>query len=327
MYKNIILAILIAFIAGCGSKPEPKQLPDWYTNIPKDKLLYFAVGSSDTVNKAKKVAISNMRKSLISELNETFKSSTHTLQPIDKITLEKISQQNSDIAKKLSLKHVKLVRSEIFDDSKLVQISIYKEEIFQILKIISEAKMSRVKQEKSMITASNDLDRFIALFPLMQEYPNLASLTGYKEFLKYQYDADNEFRFLQSMKSEYDELKSSINIFILTDANSRFFAPIIREALSEKELSLERISNVKNSFKLLITSELDESQEYTFKKSKSLIKFRLMSQNKEKISFRQHTFIGKSRKDFQDAKQQSAIDMKNKVDKLGIFDFIGVNKK
>ena len=59
MYKNILLALLVAFIAGC-SKPKPQTVPSWYTNVPQDYKLLYAVGSSSDIDKAKKIAIMSL---------------------------------------------------------------------------------------------------------------------------------------------------------------------------------------------------------------------------------------------------------------------------
>jgi len=89
MYKNILLAILVAFIAGC-SQPKPEKIPSWYTNVPKDYKLFYAVGASDTQDKAKKIAIASMRENLTKEVNKLFLDKNNKLQPINKDDLEKI---------------------------------------------------------------------------------------------------------------------------------------------------------------------------------------------------------------------------------------------
>jgi len=78
MYKNILLVLIIAFIAGC-SKPKPETIPSWYTNIPTDYKLLYAVGVSDNVNKAKKLALVSLRDTLNKNIDKEFKKKNYVL--------------------------------------------------------------------------------------------------------------------------------------------------------------------------------------------------------------------------------------------------------
>lgn len=325
MYKNILLAIIIAIISGC-SAPKPQLAPSWYGDMPDDNKLFYARGASATIQQAKKVAIASMRDNLNNQINELFKNQDYKLQNLDKNTLKEIFDYNEYISKKLSFNNIKIVKSKQFKDNQLVLISIPKLEIFKKLKIISEVELSRVKQEYQLRQNPIAIKRFIILDALMKSYAKIASLALYKDFLISTYIADDEFRFLNEMKSEYDKLKPSINIYILTDGNSRIFASAIKNAFKAKGLSTNNSFEGENSLKLLITSDTQKSKEYSFNKSKSLVKFTTFDIDKNRLGFRQHTFIGRSRKDYIDAKQQSAINLRYKVKKLGIFNFIGIKK-
>jgi hypothetical protein len=323
MYKNILLATAIAFITGC-SKPQPPQPPSWYTTVPTDINLYYAVGASDTIEKATKVAISSMRDSLNNELNRSFENTTHKLQPLESETIKEISEQNADISKKLSLKNIKLDRSKKFKGEELVLISISRLELFEKLKSISDAQFKRVKQEYEVNQNLIPIKRFILLESLMQNYANLASLSGYKEFLISTYSADDEFKFLKNMKNEFNELKSTINIHVLTDGNSRIFSSYIKDAINDKGLSTQNGTEAKNSLRLLITSTTLESKDYAFNQSKSLIKFTTFDKEKNEVAFRQHTFIGKSAKSYKDAKIQASNYLRKDLKRFDILDFIGI---
>ncbi|MCW8894682.1 MAG: LPP20 family lipoprotein [Sulfurimonas sp.] len=325
MYKNILLAIIIAIITGC-SAPKPEQAPSWYTNIPQDDKLFYAVGAADTIDKAKNNAIASMRENLAEQIDNSFKEVTHKLLPIDNTILQNIFKQNLDISKKLFFKNITLANSQSFKGEKLVLISISKQDLFKKLKIISDAQFLRTKQEYAVTRNSATLKRFIVLDELMEKFAHIASLAEYKTFLLSTYNSDDEFEFLKNMKNEYDRLKASINIYVLTDSNSRIFSKIIKNSLNEKGLSTKNSFENEVSLKLLITSETTQSQEYSFNQSKSLVKFTLFDKQKTLLSLRQHTFIGKSRKSYEDAKIQSAVYLKNKINKLGIFDFIGIEK-
>jgi len=325
MYKNIILSIIIVFLAAC-SKPKPEIVPSWYTNIPSDYKLFYAVASSDTIEQAKKIAIANMRERLCAQVNLSFDNKNHKLQKISKKSLEKIKQYNIEVSNRLSLNRVKLEKSKTFRGKELVLISIPRIKLFKKIKIISDVKFHRAQEADKRALNKNAIDRFMALELAVKEWEVLASLAEYKEFLISTYSASDEFIFLNKLRKEYKELKDSINFYVLSDGNSRIFSRTIKNAIEAKGLSVKNEIDSKNSFKLLITSTTKEEKEYTFNKSSTLVKLTTFDNEKNKVSFRQHTFIGKSRKNYKEAKDQAAIHLHYKVKKLGIFDFIGFSK-
>lgn len=322
MYKKILLAIILIFIAGC-TKPKPEQIPSWYTNIPHDYKFFYAVGSSDTREKAIKRAIASMRSTLSANINKTFINKTNLLQPISVENLKNILETNEDIANRLTLSKVKLEKYKNFKGEELVLISVKRIDLFNKLKIISDLKLGRAKEQNKKAKNKDVIRRFMALEPIMKSYAILASLAGYKQFLISTYSANSEFVFLKGVADEYDELKSTINIYVLTDSNSRIFSSTLKKAINDKGFSTSNTINSKHSVKLLVTSKTTNTKDYTFKQSSSLVKLTTFDTNKEKISFRQHTFVGKSRKNHIEAKQQAAIHLKYRVKKLGILDFLG----
>lgn len=323
MSKNIFLSLfIIAFIAGC-SATKPSVAPEWYTNVPSDSKFYYAVGASENKELAKKAAVESMRESLSSQVSSMFKDKKHPLQPVDKELFEKILQHALEISKKFSLQNIKLEKSAKFEESEIVLIGIPRAELFEKIKPISEVEFFRLKEEYTISKNSTTIKKFALLDELMQDFPRVAALVAYKKFLLGSYDANSEYKFLKEIKDEYDYLKSAINIYVLSDANSRNFAHVIREAIKEKGLSTRNELYNENSIKLLITSETSEVRNYNFLHSKSLIKFTTFDKEKKQLAFIQHTFLGQSAKDFQDAKEHASINMQNKIKKLSLFDFIG----
>jgi len=194
---------------------------------------------------------------------------------MDSSELKEILVHNSDISKKISLCTIKIQKTEKFNGQEYVLLSIPRIDIFTKLKIISDAKLRKIKESNERALNKSHIDRFIALEPIVETYSELASLAQYKEFLISTYSATAEFDFLKDTKKEYDDLKNSINVYILTDVNSRIFSNSIKKAFKEKGFT------TLNSVKLLIASKTEDSKDYTF------------SKDKKKISSRQHTFIGK----------------------------------
>ena len=244
MYKNLLLALLIAFIAGC-SKPKADKAPSWYTNIPQDYKLFYAVGSAADIDMATKKAIVSMRESLNFKIDEAFKNKKHKLQPISSESLENILKHNLDVSKKLSLSKVKLEKSKKFKGQELVLISIARVDIFNKLKIISDASFARAKEANKRGLNKSVLDRFLALEPVVNEYAKLSSLSQYKETLISTYSASNEFTFLKDTKEEYENLKDTINVSILSDGHSRIFTLSSKKAVQEKGLAEAKVINEK----------------------------------------------------------------------------------
>ena len=325
MYKNIILTIFIIIMAGC-SKPKPdtklKSKPDtkpsWYTQVPVDYKLFYAVASSDSVKQAKKIAIVNMRESLSTQVN----NKNNLLIAMDKKTLVKIKEHNKEIANRLSFSRIKLEKTKTFQGKELVLISIPRIDLFNRIKIISDIKLHRAEEAYKKSLNKNAIERYMALELAIKELPALVSLAEYKEFLISTYSSADEFAFLNKIKKEYDDLKNSIHFYILTDGNSRIFSHSIKNAIKSEGLHVDNDINSKNNFKLLVTSKTENSQDYTFNKSKTLVKLTTFNSEKKKIKFRQHTFVGKSRKNAKEAKEQAAVQLDYKIKKLGIFDFI-----
>ena len=326
MYKNILLAMIIAIFAGC-SAPKPAQKPAWFTSPPKDFKNFYAIGSGETKHKAKNVAIASLREQINFELDASFKKKNHKLAPIDKAMLEQIMTANSHLCNRLSMRGIKIAKTDVFNGKTLVLITLSKKETFDKLTLSSEVKLKAVKQAYSDTKNEIAIKRFIALKPLIEKYPSLASLTGCRNNIIASRAAGNDFKFLKKMYNDYIKLKSEINFYILSDADSRIFSSSIKNAIKKEGLSVENSLENKESVKLLITSKTADSKDYSFMQSKSLIKFTTFDIDKDKIAFRQHTFIGKSRKNYKEAKAQAAIHVKAKVRKLGVFDFIGLQNK
>jgi len=326
MLKSILFIIVITIITGCSKSTPKTPLPNWYTNMPKSNEVYHAVGMADTIEQAKKNAISSMRKSLNLQVNSTFTSNKYHLKNLDKDLLEKILEYNKMVSEKISIKKVTVVESKTINNKKVILINIPKSKLFLKLKLISSAELSRVKQKYQTRRNPIALKRFITLDSLMQKYAKIASLAGYKKFLIPQYEEYDEFSFLNKMKSEYDNLIPFVSVCIVHDANSKLFALTIKKLLLDKGINVVKDIKDRNSLKLFITSKSSSFKEQSLNKVKSHMKFAAFDGKKNQISFKEYTFIGESKKSSQEAKQHIADDLKYKIEKLGISNFFNFER-
>ncbi|EDZ61747.1 hypothetical protein SMGD1_0832 [Sulfurimonas gotlandica GD1] len=325
MYKNILFAVIIAIFAGC-SAPKPQQAPSWFTNLPKDYKNFYAVAAASDETKAKSIAINELRKNIIKDLDASFSTPNHSLSPSSQM-LNEIISANLHLANTLSMRAIKVEKTELFNGQILMLISIQREELFKKINSDLNTKIKRLGQFYSLNKDTIPIKRYVYLKPLMSQYAYLASRTAFAQISISTYNSNNNFRLLKELENEYNNLQTSINFYILSDGNSRVYTKTIKDAIEKDGLSVSNKSKDSHTLKLLISSSTDNTNEYTFNVSKNLVKFTTFDANKNQILFRQHTFIGKSRKNHQDAKEQTIEHINAKVKQLGIFDFIGIQSK
>jgi hypothetical protein len=325
VYRNIIIAIVIAFFAGC-SAPKPEKAPSWYTNPPKDYKNFYAVAAASDEIKVKSMAINVLRQNISKDLDASFNAPNHILSPSAKM-LKEIISANSHLANTLSMRAMKVEKTELFNGQVLMLVSIPREELFKKIQSDLNTKIKNLEELYNLNKDTIQIKRYVYLEPLMSQYAYLASRTAFAQISISTYNSNNNFRVLEELGSEYNNLQSSINFYILSDGNSRVYTKGIRDAIEKDGLTVSNKSKDSHTLKLLISSTTDNTNEYTFNVSKNLVKFTTFDSNKKQILFRQHTFIGKSRKDHKDAKAQTIEHANSKVKQLGIFNFIGVESK
>ncbi len=323
VYRFVFIAIVMAIFAGC-SAPKPETKPLWYTSPPQDYQFFYATGSGETLKKAKNKAISSLRNQLITKLDAEFAKPLHPLGTISKINVSKILKENTKFIKSLPLRDIQIDKSTNFKGRFLVLIKMEKKSFFEKIEDISNPKFEAVVKKYESLQNEIAIKRFSGLNRLLQEYPILATYTQLKKTTLTTYRVTKEFAFLKKMNDEYNDLKKRLSFYLLSDGNSKVFAKYIKRAIKKEGLKISKTPSSKDSLKLIVKSVTTDSQEYSFMKSSTLIKLSTYDMNKKRISFRQHTFIGKSRKSHKEAKDQSAIHLNGKIKKLGFYDFIGL---
>ncbi len=323
LYKSIVIALIIAFFAGC-SAPKPQTKPLWFTHPPKDFRCYYSVGEANSANKAKNIALFALRNKLNKELNENFLSADHPLAQIDQHRKNEIIAHNEHLTKTFPARGIKVVNSEVYKGKTLVLICLPKKELFEYLQKRSKATF---EDDKKIFENSQKLiaiKQFMAIKPLLKDYANIASFAQLKHNTLSSYEVSAEFRYLKNLNDTYEKLKKSISFYVLGDANSRIFTQVIKQSIQEEGLSISKTPLSKDSLKLIVSSNTTNSQDYSFNKSSSLVHFRTYDMQKKQIAFKQHTFVGKSRKSYADAKEQAALHMYAKTKKFGVFQFLGL---
>ncbi|MCF6330378.1 MAG: LPP20 family lipoprotein [Sulfurimonas sp.] len=331
MYKHILTVIIIAIFMGCSAPKSQKpplldmSLPTWYTSPPQDLQFFYATGSGETQIKAKNNAISNLRGTIKYNLDKVFSSKTTKLKIAQNQDIKPILLENEIFSNTIPMMRTKIEKTTVFQKEHLTLVKLPRSLVFDYANKIALKKLEDSKVRYKTLKDKIAIQRYVFLLDEMPHYHKLATLIAAKKSSLSTYKSDDEFAYLNKIGSEFYKLKQSISFYVLSDVNSRIFVQNAKKAIIASGLTLSSQPIGDNHLELFITSKTVDAQEYSFNKSKTLIKYRTYNKNKEEIAFRQHTFIGKSRVSYLDAKKQSAIDENNKIKKLGIYKFIGFN--
>lgn len=324
MYKYLLGVILITIFTAC-STPKPEVKPSWFITLPKDLNFFYATGSHKNLEKAKKIAIASLRKQISAELNSAFKNNVTDLLIESNQNIEAIILANEYFANTLSMRTIRVENSSTYKNDKLILIKFSRKDMFDIVSKNLENILVPSKESFTKVQDEIAVKRFMVISELMQDYPKISSLIQAKKVALPNYKTKDEFNYINKLRTSYVKLKKDITFYVLSDVNSRTFVPAIKNALRATGLLLSTKLENKDSLKLLITSKTTNDEVYSFNQAKSLVKFSTYDIDKKKVSFKQHTFIGKSRKNHKEAKEQSSLNLKSKVTKMGIYNFLGFN--
>ena len=325
MYKHILTAIIITLFIGC-SAPSPEKLPTWYTSPPQDLQYFYATGSGINHINAKNNAISNLRTTLNYNLDKAFLDKTTKLKIAQNQDIKLILLENEKFANTITMRGLKIDKTDIFKKEHLVLIKLSRNLVFDYASKLSTKKFEISKSRYESYRDNIAIKKYTFLLDEMPDYYSLASLLEAKILSFNTYDFNEEVLYLDEIRSEFLKLKQSISFYILSDVNSKIYVSAVKDAIIASGLTISSQPIGDNSLNIFITSKTINSQDYTFNKSKTLVKYRTYNQDKKEVAFRQHTFIGKSRVSYIDAKNQSAVYQKNKIKKLGVYNFIGFNQ-
>jgi hypothetical protein len=317
------MSITIALFTAC-SAPKPTQAPSWYTSKPKDFQYFYAVGSGKNITSAKNKAILNLRQELIKDLNSNFENKSSKIKASDEDLILKIKQENEKLINTMSIAQIKVEKTASFNNEQLILLKLSRKSVFEKFDILSSNRFKESRELYAKIKQDDQLiKKYSILNKAMQNFPKLASITQAKENTLSTNTID-DVNHLNTLLEEYQAIKNKLSIYVLPDVNSRIYIKSLKEALANTGLELSSEPKSDESLRLIVTSQTQNNEEYGFNVSKTLVKYTTYDKDKNVVAFRQHTFSAKSRKNYNDAKIQTAMHQKSMIKKLGVFEFIGV---
>ncbi|MBU0632036.1 hypothetical protein KKA17_05265 [bacterium] len=327
MFKSFIYFVLILLIAGCSTKKIEDRPPLWYTNPPKDYNFIYATASSNTLQSARNIAVLSINKDLNSKILDAIKAPDAALHVQDDADYNMLFDTSLAITKKLVFHGIKTLKDAEYHSEQLILISIARDALFEEEKSKLDAVYLPLKKEFETIDTISPIEQYAKLNLITSALNEIAIRAELLQIVLNGYDAGEYLSFVNQLKDKTKEINNSIAVRILGDVNSLPFVKPVEIGLLDKELYITRTLDRGNSYNIFLTTDIDKKMDYQFYKTTLTAKIITATKDKKIISTKMHTFIGKSRKGYADAKLQAESGFIKKVKSFGVFEFLGLIKK
>ncbi len=325
MFKNLLFTLLILLIAGCSTKKMQDRAPFWYTNPPSDYKFIYSTAASKTPQSARNVAVLSINTTLNTKVTDALNSTTSPLHVRSEKERQELAQSSSKIVNKIVFHGIQTINTARFHSEQLILIRVSRDMIFQEQKSKLDALYIPIKKKFEAPQTLTPLQEYATLKPLYSRLNDIAVLAQLLTIITPGYDSNEYFAFVNQLRKRTDDLKSSIALRILGDLNSLGLVKPVEEALSKEGLYLTRKLDREENYNIFLTTNAQKQMDYQFYKVTLTLKSIIATQDKHIISTKMHTFIGKSRKSYADAKLQAESGLNSAIKLSGIFDFFGLN--
>lgn len=326
MFKSFIYFVLVLLIVGCSSKKIEDKPPLWYTNPPKDYNFIYATASSKMLQSAHNIAVLSINKDLNSKIIDALKAPDAPLHVQDDADYKMLVDTSLAITKKLVFHGINTLKDAEYHSEQLILISVARDVIFKEEKNKVDAIYLPLQKEFEAIDALSPIEQYAKLNRITSALNEIAIRAELLQIVLNGYDAGEYFSFVNQLKEKTKEINNSVVIRVLGDVNSLLFVKPVENGLHDKELYISKNLDRSNSYNIFVTTNIDNKMDYQFYKTTLTAKIITATKDKKIISTKMHTFIGKSRKGYADAKLQAESGFIKKVKSFGIFEFLGLIK-
>lgn len=307
-----LLFIVINFTA-CSNSTQTTQtkLPSWYLNSPSNTQVYlYGTGEADSLDEAKKNALSNMSQNLVVNVQSSINTkTTSSTSSYDKQTIRDIKLK----ASKINFTNYKVKKAVKSSNSFFVLLNVNRIELFN-----EKQKELNLLDTKIQTTIENlqNKPKLEQIYELEQVKPTINEAKNLAFVL---YAINNTFEY-QIYHTKYDKfinqidiLKSSIIIKIISNTNT-IYKNHLKSLLNKNNY---KTSTSNEDVLIKISNNIRHSKARGWQIAKVSTTLDIQS-NSKSISTNIIETIGRSSSSKQNAISSSAKQFKNKIEKLGL---------
>ena len=328
MLRRLAALLFIVIFAGCGggSAPKPQSYPQWYLNPPQSNgATLYGVGSGPDLPSAKNEALSAISANLSVTVQSQFKKSDHSIRTNNsEQTLQDVLNTVQADTKALTFSNVNVEQNSVLNDKVLILVSVDRAQLFNDQKHRLDTKTSALKTELKNAEALSSIERFIIFKKVRAEHVGIASGAELLAAIKPGFDNSAYLDFTAANDSQFDSLKHGMKLHIKSDADTKLFVAPVIDALTEEGIKVEQSQSSGKSVVIELAASTQQDTLYGYKIEKLRLSATTKTASGKTVASKQHTFSGKSRYDYTQARHQSVAKFKKKIAQDGIFTVLGL---
>lgn len=317
------LALFLSFIfIGCISTPEPVAYPSWYLNPPQNNGSFlYGVGEGSDLNSAKASALSSVSASLSITVSSELKKSesSSSLNGNENSYKSVVNRVNAEV-KAIEFNDYKVTKNQVINSKFLILIEVSRHKLFNEQKTKLDNYLNELKNEQQEIQKYTAIKQALLYSHNEEKTAKLKSLALLTKTVNSNFDTAPYLKEISEIKASKQDALSRVKVSVKASKEASLFLDALKEGLNKAGITT--VKQGANTY-IKLNNHFQTDEIYGYKIAKSSLTISTQSLDKT-LATNTLALSGKSRYDYQKAKENTAKVLRAKIKKEGIFSILGL---
>lgn len=326
MFIRLTVSAFIAlFFLGClgGAQPQVASYPSWYLNPPQNNgSSLYGIGEGRNLDSAKASALSSISASLSITVSSEFKKdeSSSSYNGNENTYRSAINRVKAEV-KAIEFNDYQVIQNQMLSNKILVLVEVSRSKLFYAQEDKLKRFSNELSAEEKNIAKHSPLKQAFLYEKSLAKTEKLKSLTLLAKTINSGFHTRPYLEQALKVKQNREDALSKTKVSITAGAQAKVFIDALKEGLNKA--GIKTVSKHANT-NIHIKNRFQTDEIYGFKIAKSTLSLSTLDAKNKTIATRTMTLNGKSRYDYDKAKNNAAHLLSKKITEEGIFTLLGI---
>ncbi len=317
--KIIQITLLVALLLSGCMQPTPPKIPSWMDRPPEDNstVLYRSA-----IGKTEDEAMQNALKLIGTSIYLDAKRSIERTYSSDDVPM--VLQNAQFISRSLEFSDTKLIRFDEQDEQHIVLVSTDRVALFDTQEELLKSDMKSIEERLEESKSEPNFVQLSVLHRVSKELRRVYARLHILKSIKGSYDSKRVTKRLKEIRRQYNSLKFSLKVRVVSDATAMSFIKPLQNALIAEGLVVATTDPTPAPVVILLSADSKQSSvDAHFFES---IWLRIsIKEHKDEIATSEHEYSGKSSLSYKRARQLASEKFKKELLHNGLFETLGLD--